>query len=173
MNRIAIIGACILIAGCAETVTEAPSGPSATAVLHDALGNEKAQATVTQVGPDLRVRVTAAGMAPGTYGVHIHAIGRCEAPGYASAGPHWNPTRHQHGKDNPQGMHLGDLPNLVIGSDGRGSLEYSVGGAVLREGTNILLDSDGAALIIHAGPDDYKTDPSGNSGSRMVCGILG
>lgn len=173
MKRLAIVGTILLAAGCAETATEAPSGPSARAVLRDALGNEKAQATVTQVDSGLRVRVSAAGMAPGTYGVHIHAVGRCEAPGYATAGPHWNPGGRQHGKDNPQGMHLGDLPNLVVGADGRGNLEYSVSGAGLREGSTVLLDSNGAAVIIHAGPDDYTTDPSGNSGGRMACGVLG
>jgi Cu-Zn family superoxide dismutase len=173
MKRLAIVGTILLAAGCAETATEAPGGPSATAVLRDALGNEKAQATVTQVGSDLRVRVSAAGMAPGTYGVHIHAVGRCEAPGYATAGPHWNPGGRQHGKDNPQGMHMGDLPNLVVGADGRGTLEYSVSGAGLREGSTILLDSNGAAVVIHTGPDDYTTDPSGNSGGRMACGVLG
>ena len=173
MKPIAIIGLCAFVAACAGTASEAPSGPSAPAVLHDANGQERARATVTQVGGDLHVRVTSVDMAPGTYGAHIHAVGRCEAPGFTTAGPHWNPTRRQHGKDNPQGMHMGDLPNLVVGADGKGDVDYTVAGATLRDGDQALLAANGASVIIHAGPDDYKTDPSGNSGARMACGVLG
>ena len=173
MKPIALIGLCAFVAGCAGTAGEGPSGPAANAVLHDANGSEKARATITQVGGDLHVRVIAVDLPPGTYGAHIHAVGRCEAPGFTSAGPHWNPTKRQHGKDNPQGMHMGDLPNLVVGADGKGSVDYTVTGATLHDGDTALLDADGAAVVVHAGPDDYMTDPSGNSGARMACGIVG
>jgi Cu-Zn family superoxide dismutase len=112
-------------------------------------------------------------MAPGAYGVHLHAVGRCDPPGFTSAGPHCNPTGHQHGKDNPQGMHKGDLPNLLVGTDGRGTFEYTVPGAtLLGRGAGALLDADGAAIVVHAQADDYRTDPSGNSGARIACGTL-
>ncbi len=118
----------------------------------------------------MRLRVEASGLAQGVHGIHVHAVGRCDSPDFASAGPHWNPAGRQHGRDNPQGMHQGDLPNLTIGADGRGSIEVAVGGATSMAG---LLDADGAALVIHAAPDDYRTDPSGNSGARIACGVIG
>lgn len=111
-------------------------------------------------------------MPTGTYGAHVHSTGRCDAPGFESAGAHWNPTNHQHGKDNPVGMHKGDLPNLVIGSNGRGLMEVTLPNASLAGSVNPLMDADGAALVIHASADDYRTDPSGNSGSRIACGVL-
>jgi Cu-Zn family superoxide dismutase len=129
-----------------------------------------ARATASEFGDGIRVRVEAMGMPAGVYGAHVHTTGRCEAPDFASAGPHWNPTGQQHGKNNPQGMHKGDLPNLAVGTDGRGSFEVTIPGASMSGGPNPLLDSDGAAVVIHASPDDYRTDPSGNSGGRIACG---
>ena len=114
------------------------------------------------------LHVQAQGLPPGTHGIHIHAVGRCEAPDFQSAGPHWNPTSRQHGRDNPQGAHHGDLPNITIGADGRGMLHADVAGASWAE----LLDADGAAVVIHATADDYRTDPSGNSGGRIACGVI-
>jgi Cu-Zn family superoxide dismutase len=140
----------------------------------DAAGRVLARATAEEAGGAVRVRVEAAGLAPGAYGAHIHTTGRCEAPGFTTAGPHWNPTAQQHGKDNPAGMHKGDLPNLLVGTDRRGSFEYTIPGAALGgRGGNALLDADGAAIVIHAKADDYRTDPSGNSGDRIACGVLG
>src|SRR3546814_8513492 len=88
--------------------------------------------------------------------------GVCTPPDFSSAGGHWNPMQKQHGKNNPQGMHMGDLPNLLIGTDGRGSMEITVPGADLASGSNPMLDADGAAMVVHAGPDDMVSDPSGN-----------
>ena len=105
--------------------------------------------------------VAVSALAPGLHGLHLHAVGRCDAPDFASAGPHWNPTGRKHGSENPEGAHLGDLPNVTVGANGQASLTFAV-----PEG---LVDGDGAALVIHASPDDYKTDPSGNSGARIAC----
>ena len=181
MKRIAwSIGvlAALSVAGCATNRSrdEAPppeSGPTtASAELVDGGGQLRARASVEEVGDGIRVRIEAAGLVQGAYGAHIHTTGRCDPPAFTAAGPHWNPTGQQHGKDNPQGMHKGDLPNLLVGTDGRGSFEYTVPGASLGDGGNALLDGDGAAVVIHAQPDDYRSDPSGNSGSRIACGVL-
>lgn len=94
--------------------------------------------------------------------------GKCDAPKFESAGGHWNPTGAKHGLEDPAGQHAGDMPNLVVGEDGRGTLSYELQGATF-EG---LLDSDGSAMVIHASVDDQKTDPSGNSGDRIACGIF-
>jgi Cu-Zn family superoxide dismutase len=177
-------GAVLAIAGCAtDTEATQPEGavvsstigpPILNADLRDAQGRSLARATAEVAGDSLRVRVEAVAMSPGTYGAHLHSVGRCDPPAFASAGPHWNPTGQMHGKDNPKGMHKGDLPNLTVGADGRGSFEYTIPNAGLSGMLpNRLIDADGAAVVIHARPDDYRTDPSGNSGDRIACGVLG
>lgn len=148
--------------------------PVLNADLRDAQGRSRARASVEQSGDSLRVRIEATGMTAGAYGAHVHTTGRCDAPAFTTAGPHWNPTGQMHGKDNPKGMHKGDLPNLMVGADGRGSLEYTIPHAILSGMLPTkLVDEDGAAVVIHARPDDYRTDPSGNSGDRIACGVLG
>jgi Cu-Zn family superoxide dismutase len=134
-------------------------------------GTLAARAMVWTGGAGLEVRVQATGLPAGHYGVHLHAVGRCEGPAFASAGPHWNPTARQHGSLNPAGHHLGDLPNLDVDAQGMGRLEFAIHGASAT-GPGGILDADGAALVIHAAPDDYRTDPSGNSGARIACGVL-
>lgn len=148
--------------------------PRLTADLRDAQGRVRARATAETSGDSLRVRVEAVSMSPGAYGAHLHTVGRCDAPGFTTAGPHWNPTGQKHGKDNPAGMHKGDLPNLMVGTDGRGSFEYTIPNAGLSGMLpNRAIDADGAAVVIHEKADDFRTDPSGNSGARIACGVLG
>jgi Cu-Zn family superoxide dismutase len=98
----------------------------------------------------------------------VHTTGLCDAPDFTTAGPHWNPTAMKHGTMNPQGPHEGDLPNLIVGTDGRGTLGITIPGATMAG----LFDTDGSALVVHAGADDLMTDPSGNSGGRIACGVL-
>ena len=168
----------VLLVGCATRpsepppAAEAPMG-SASAQLLDASGRAVATASVTETGDALRVRIEAAGLSAGVYGAHLHSIGQCERPGFESAGPHWNPAAREHGRDNPRGQHMGDLPNLLVGTDGRGSFEFTIPGGTLSSGARRLLDADGAAVVLHARPDDYRTDPSGNSGARIACGAVG
>lgn len=151
-------------------VTTPASETDASATLMDAQASTRGSATITE-GNEMTVRVRATGLTPGVHAVHIHAVGRCDAPDFTTAGPHWNPMGKSHGAENANGPHLGDLPNITIGSDGMGELTFSVP-ARLDTGDHPLLDSDGAALVIHAGPDDMKTDPSGNSGGRIACGVI-
>ena len=162
-------------AGCAAT-TEGGGSDSgemrATASIRDPAGRVLANATLREQGGEIRVRVEAAGLPAGSYGTHVHTTGLCEGPAFASAGGHWNPTSRQHGTENPQGPHKGDLPNLSVDASGRGSVEYAIPGAALAGGSVGLLDADGAAVVVHARSDDYRTDPSGNSGDRIACGIV-
>jgi len=144
---------------------------AASAPLLDASGVNVGTAMLTTSGDDVRLSVTATRLPAGAHGLHIHQVGTCTPPDFASAGPHWNPTGHQHGKDNPAGMHRGDLPNLLVGANGQGSIEYVLPSASIGGG-NAILDSDGAALVVHATADDYRTDPSGNSGARIACGVF-
>jgi Cu-Zn family superoxide dismutase len=165
-------GAMLAVAGCAMSSTGERSPASASAELLDARGAVKASATAEQIGEAVRIRLQASGMPAGTYAAHVHTTGACVAPDFTSAGPHWNPTGARHGRDNPAGKHKGDLPNLEVRTDGRGRLEYLIPAAALASGPAPLLDADGAALVIHAQPDDHRTDPAGNAGARIACGVL-
>lgn len=111
-------------------------------------------------------------MPPGVHGIHIHSVGKCEPPTFDSAGPHWNPDKSEHGKENPKGPHAGDLDNITIGPDGKLETQITMVGIRQWEGEGGLLDGDGASLVIHANPDDYKTDPAGNSGARIACAVI-
>lgn len=155
----------------AETVeAAAPAGTGATAVVRDAAGNELGTVTLTDSPQGIALSGTLRGLPPSEHGIHIHTVGACEAP-FESAGPHWNPTTRQHGTENPMGPHFGDLPNLVVGADSTATVQGVTPGGTLR-GENALLDADGASVVVHAGKDDYKTDPSGNSGARIACGVI-
>jgi superoxide dismutase, Cu-Zn family len=162
------LAACVPAADAPQSATAtAASKPVAYALLRDSAGAEVGRAQVFESASGLRLSLTATGLSAGERGVHVHAVGTCEAPSFTTAGPHWNPTMKQHGRNNPMGAHYGDLPNLVIGADGRGTLEADIPGTRAE-----MLDADGASIIIHAGPDDYRTDPTGNSGGRIACGVL-
>ncbi len=137
------------------------------AELLDGTATAKGRATLRTSNDKLYLTLDVKGLPPGVHGVHIHTIGQCVGPDFASAGGHWNPSNHQHGKDNPVGAHAGDLPNIIVGKNGRSRLKIWFDGDL-----RALMDQDGAALVIHANPDDYKTDPSGASGARIACGVF-
>lgn len=143
----------------------------ATAALKAADGTERGLATVTSTGGKIELRISGMALPPGEHGAHLHAVGRCDGPDFTSAGGHLNPHAKLHGTLNPKGSHLGDLPNMTVASDGKGSLFATVPGTTADVEANVF-DADGTAVVIHAGPDDYKTDPSGNSGGRIACGVL-
>jgi Cu-Zn family superoxide dismutase len=107
----------------------------------------------------------------GAHAFHIHTVGKCEPP-FKSAAGHFNPFGKKHGIMNPEGKHAGDLPNVHIGADGNLKLEVLANEVTLGKGVNSLFDADGSAIVIHAGPDDYKSDPAGNAGPRIACGVI-
>lgn len=162
----------VLLTGCLGPTLRPATEPLANATLRDASGGEHGSAEIGSDGAGLILLVKATGMAPNSsQGAHLHATGLCEAPGFTSAGAHLNPGVRQHGRDNPAGSHLGDLPNLVVSSAGSGMLAVRLPGEP-AEMLAQLFDSDGTAVVIHADRDDYRTDPSGNSGARTACGVL-
>lgn len=160
----ALAGAMVL----AGQGSAAPAPGHASAKILDAAGKQVGNADVRADAKGLSITVKVKGLPPGPHGVHVHAIGQCAAPDFTSAGGHWNPTHKQHGMENPMGPHAGDLPNLEVGADGTGQVEFHVAGGQMSD----LLDSDGAAIVVHAGKDDLMTDPSGNSGGRIACGVF-
>lgn len=163
------------LAACAAA-TQTQGGPrqprTFSQPIYDAQGQAVGLLTLTQQGRDsARVTVEATHLPPGTHGTHLHAIGRCDAPAFTTAGGHLNPAGRQHGLRNPAGPHLGDLPNLVVGANGMGRMEAVVAGS-MNPGQAPLFDADGTSLVVHAGPDDMVSDPAGNSGARIACSVI-
>jgi superoxide dismutase, Cu-Zn family len=137
-------------------------------------GGEKiGRAELTQMSKGVHIRLEASNLVPGKHGFHIHESGACETPDFKSAGAHFNPTNKKHGFENPKGVHAGDLPNLFVGTEGNVTAEMVAKNVTLEDGKpSSLLKPGGTSLIIHSGPDDYKTDPAGNSGGRVACGRI-
>lgn len=147
-------------------------GVTATAELQDASGQVVGTATFTEAAGGVQIAVQVNGIEPGTHGIHIHETGTCTAPDFTSAGAHFNPTGQQHGLENPQGPHAGDMQNLEVAADGSATATFTNERISLGAGENSLFDADGSALVIHATADDQVTDPSGNSGDRIACGVV-
>jgi Cu-Zn family superoxide dismutase len=161
----------ILLTGCRTVADEAPNERLGQATLRLASGLPGGTAQLLASGTQVNVSIAVVGLTPGVHGLHLHMTGSCNAPDFASAGAHLNPGGHQHGTSNPAGAHLGDLPNVTVGSTGTGTVSATLPGTrdeVLAQ----LFDADGTAVVVHANADDYRTDPSGNSGGRIACGVL-
>jgi superoxide dismutase, Cu-Zn family len=150
-------------------------GGGAPMPLINASGQTIGSVRAWQSAGGVTFRIEAAGLPHGIHGVHVHSIGRCDPPEFASAGPHWNPLARKHGMNNPAGPHAGDLPNVQVVANGTLGAALTLPGASLfapPASAGALLDADGAALVIHANADDYVTDPSGNSGPRIACAVI-
>lgn len=170
-NRtLAIAAGALALAGC-QSIQQLPTERLGSATLHFANGLPAGTAQLYGNGSEVNISIALAGFDPGVHGVHLHTTGNCDASDFTSAGGHLNPGGKQHGTENPAGSHLGDLPNVTIGAKGAGTVSAVLTGprdAVLAD----IFDADGTAVVVHAGPDDYKTDPSGASGSRVACGVF-
>jgi superoxide dismutase, Cu-Zn family len=149
-----------------------PASGAARAVVQDAKGQKVGVATLTQTKGGVKVAVAVEGLPPGKHGIHLHAVAKCDAPEFKGAGPHFNPSGKKHGHDNPEGFHAGDLPNLEVGETGKGALETTIQGATLGSGEGSLFGGQGTAVVVHASADDGKSDPAGNSGARIACGVV-
>lgn len=168
--RAALVLGTALTWGCATTGRN-PATRIGTATLVSANGLSVGTAQIFAVGDRVTLTVAASGLPAGVHGIHLHTIGRCDLPTFVTAGVHLNPAARQHGTLNPRGSHLGDLPNLTIARSGVGTFTAMLP-ADAAELDRSLFDTDGSAIVIHAGRDDYRTDPSGNSGARIACGVL-
>jgi len=156
----------------ASDATAVSPAITATANLIDANGRGMGRARLRQAPHGVLLEVVFENATTGGHGLHLHEVGRCERPGFASAGGHFNPTGRQHGYLNARGPHAGDLPNIEVPSTGRLSVEYFVADVTLEPGAKSLLDQNGSSLVVHAGKDDHASDPAGVSGDRLACGEI-
>src|SRR5271156_2231933 len=145
---------------------------TARADIVNATGDKIGTATFVPSAGGVRVDLNVSQLPPGTHGVHIHNVGKCEGPDFKTAGPHFNPTNKKHGRDNPAGPHNGDMPNIEVGPDGKVATSLLDTNVTLSEGPNSLFQDGGTSIVVHASQDDYKTDPAGNSGARVACGVI-
>ena len=175
MNAKSLIATTLLLAAPLAAHGGHPTAPLASASIAKADGNPAGIAEIRANGHGsaggLVLHVYVTGMPPGVHGMHIHAVGKCEGPAFASAGGHLNPDGHMHGMYNLKGPHLGDLPNLVVDAAGNSDVTVPLHGDRERL-MGALFGPEGSSLVIHAKVDDYQTDPSGNSGARIACGVL-
>lgn len=136
-------------------------------------GKQIGVALLSQLDYGVRLKIEVKGLTPGLHGIHFHEFGKCEPPEFKTAGEHLNPAHKHHGLLNPEGPHAGDLPNLVVDSKGYASMQVVSKLITLKPNEpNSLLKPGGTALVIHEKEDDEKTDPSGNSGGRIACGVI-
>jgi Cu-Zn family superoxide dismutase len=169
-----MLGATVLAGAILTTGAFGQNAPTkAHAYIADAQGKRVAVAAISALKDGgVRIVVTVNGLMPGMHGIHIHTVGKCEGPAFASAGGHLNPEMKMHGKDNPMGSHAGDLLNITVDEKGKAKATLVASGVTLGPGPNSLFHDGGTALVIHAMADDYKTDPAGNSGNRIACGVI-
>ena len=162
----------MLASACASTHAGSNSARTALAAIRDAGGTSLGVLRVEPVPGGVRLTGQLSGLAPGAHGIHFHAVGRCDAPGFTSAGDHVNPRSAKHGLLNPEGPHAGDMPAIAADASGRATVEHTTSLVSLGAGASGLFDADGTAIVVHASPDDQRTDPSGNSGARVACGVV-
>jgi Cu-Zn family superoxide dismutase len=163
-------GLSLIASGCVGAA--AAQAEVAKASLKDAGGKEVGHAELVQTPHGVLVKLSLKGAVPGDHAFHVHAVGKCEPP-FTSAGGHFNPGGKKHGIEAPEGAHAGDMPNLHVPASGELMVEIENPMISLVKGQpNSVFDADGSAFVIHAGADDYKTDPTGNAGDRIACGVI-
>jgi len=141
--------------------------------LKDAQGKSVGTVGLFQQGSGVGLKLQLHDLPPGEHGIHFHQNAKCDAPDFKSAGPHLNPDGKKHGLENPEGHHAGDMKNLTVDAQGKANgVKLQDNDVTLGDGANSLFSNGGTALVIHAKADDMKTDPSGNSGDRIACGVI-
>ncbi len=167
MPRIAILAALLL-----PTLAAAEIPLAARAILKNAKGGTVGTALLVAEGDGVSILLQVHDLPAGKHAFHVHAVGKCDPPDFQSAGPHFNPAGKKHGAKNPEGHHMGDLPNVEVGANGKGEAKSFVAGATLTAEGSTLVGPQGTSLVVHEKPDDEMTDPAGNAGPRIACGVV-
>jgi len=175
MKHLSAVVSCSLLLAGAPALAQTPAAPppAANAEIKTADGKDVGTATLTQTPDGVRIAIAVKGLPPGEHAFHVHAVGKCEAPGFTSAGPHFNPENKKHGKLNHEGHHAGDMDNVSIPANGNLTLTVVNKDITLDKGKpNSVFQAAGTTLVVHANKDDYMTDPAGNAGDRIACGVI-
>ena len=158
---------------CATATFAAPKGGHPIEVeLKNGAGKKIGTAKITGLKTGVNVHLDVEGLSPGDHAVHFHEKGVCTGPDFKSAGGHFNPSHKEHGFDDAKGPHEGDMRNFTVGADGKASVDVKDERVNLGKGATSLLQRGGTALVIHAKPDDYKSQPAGDAGNRVACGEI-
>ncbi len=166
-NVIAITAALVL-----SSAFSAAAQKTAKAELHDGQGNSVGTAEFSPAAQGLSIRLNLMNLPPGVHGIHVHAVAKCEGPAFTTAGGHLNPDMKHHGLENPEGPHAGDMPNVMIAADGTAKATVVAPGVTMGDDPHSIFAGGGTALVIHASADDMKSDPAGNAGARIACGVI-
>src|SRR5687768_14769051 len=164
----------LLVAGCSSAILTRIPVASASATLTTVNGTPAGTVQLRQAaGGAVTVDVNAIGLTPGAHGIHFHEVGQCDgASAFSTAGAHYNPLNKEHGLERPNGPHAGDAPNLVANSAGTATLSFTTDRVTLTSGSISLFDANGSSVVVHAAADDQMSQPSGNSGGRVACGVI-
>lgn len=178
MKKIILLSSLLILSACNKQNEETPLPETSSgfemlrAEIKNSNGEAIGEALISNDKGNLLLDLTVSTISPGEHGFHIHTVGSCEAPDFTSAGGHWNPLGAEHGIENPNGAHAGDMPNLVADADGNATLVQLSLGESAKSAADTLIDEDGGAIVIHTDADDLKSDPAGNAGPRIACGVL-
>jgi Cu-Zn family superoxide dismutase len=167
-----ILSAIVLLMAITAAMGAAKGPKGARAELKDAQGKAVGTATLRTTKTGVKISLRVMNLPAGTHAFHIHNVGQCEAPDFKSAGGHFNPEGKRHGLKNPDGPHAGDMPNITVNAKGIGRATVANTRVTLGEGSNSLFHDGGAAIVIHEKADDEMTDPTGNAGNRIACGVI-
>ncbi len=140
--------------------------------LSDGTGKSVGTAELSPAAKGVNVSLDLMNLTPGEHAIHVHTVAKCEGPAFTTAGPHLNPDMKHHGLQNPEGPHAGDMPNFAVAADGTAKTSVAAPGITMGDDSHSVFSNGGTALVIHASADDMKSDPAGNSGARIACGVI-